>query len=167
MWAVCNRCTVCNVTYDLLRLCKKGRTTAPICHLLLIFKRPWGGSLELCGVSTRAQTERKSAFIAFIWLWYPHVRVVWFFFANDEVLFCFSVSHVLRFACVSESGLNKFSIAVSYLPYNKIGLTVTRYAQTVFPFKYHQRYTCTLYVYTLYVYYNQALDVWNLKSWIN
>lgn len=82
-----------------------------------------------------------------------------FFFANDEVLFCFSVSHVLRFACVSESGLNKFSIAVSYLPYNKIGLTVTRYAQTVFPFKYHQRYTCTLYVYTLYVYYNHALDV--------
>lgn len=73
------------------------------------------------------------------------------------VLFCFSVSYVLRFACMSESGLKIFSIAVSYRPYNKIGLTVTRYAQTVFPFKYHQRHT--LYVYTLYVYYNHALDV--------
>lgn len=60
-----------------------------------------------------------------------------FVLATAEVLFCFSVSHVLGFACMSELGLKKISITVSYRPYYKIGLTVTRYAQTDFPIKYH------------------------------
>lgn len=167
MWTVCNRCTVCNVTYDLLRLCKKGRTTAPICHLLLILKRPWGG------VTGALRGEHKGADRAKVDLHCIYLIVIStctssmiFFLRTMEFYFVFPSLTYLDLH-VSESGLKKFSIAVSYLPYNKIGLTVTRYAQTVFPFKYHQRYTLYVHVYTLYVYYNHALDVWNLKSWIN